>query len=291
MKATLALGIAMIAATSGEAWASPRLVGVRIDNDAATQVEVYVDGAWRGSVFRGDERTFTTTPGRRDVRVVSTAGVPLYQDSLVVTPHRMVEIDVCDPTATLRLDNDGQAPLYVTLPGAPGMWVNPGDVRTVQVRAGSVPITTALSTPRGLQQLGTETLRVAGGRTYTHEIAWFAPRASSHITVTNGERNFLRVYVGGQEVGVIPAHGTRTIAVPTGRQLVTVIESNGNLVYNEPVHFDPRKDHEILFDERGNCTRGRGGTTVAGHVSTTTAHHGYASTTSVSYGRPMHGRR
>lgn len=275
MKATIALGITALSALSSTAIAGP--VGLRIDNEAGTQVEVYVDGSWRGSVFANGERTFTTLPGRRDVRVVSTRGAPLYQDSLVLHPHRMVEVDVFQPIATLRLDNEGSAPLFVDVPGANGFWLNPGQVQSLQVRSGSIPVTTSVSTPRGMTRLGTETLQLAPGRIYEHDIAWVPPRTASMVTVTNGERHMMRVYVGGTEIGVIRGHSTATLSVPVGRQLVTVVEHGGQVVYNQPVNFDGRVDHEILIDANGRCS-----SRVAGHVARTTQPNpGFVSNTTV----------
>ncbi len=252
-------------------------VGLRVDNDTQSAVDVYIDGSWRGTVRVRDERTFTSTPGRHDVQMIAQdTGAPLYRNALVLTPSRVLEIELEAALAQLQLHNKGRDALYVTVEHNPGFWLMPGSRQVVQVRPGIADVTTAMYTPYGLQTIGQYSWQLTGGLTIDRDIGFIAPPpparvvatrpaapARSRITVTNQENSTIRVYIGGAEIAAIKSGRTESFSVPPGRQMVTVVEHRGRILYNEPVTFDPRKDHVVrIANSRGTHTP----RTVSTHV-------------------------
>jgi hypothetical protein len=83
------------------------------------EVDVYIDGSWRGAVRRGDARTFSTLPGHRTVTVrTHDERLVLYDARVRLDSGRPMQVTVVPPRAKLVLVQDGAAPLLVTVSGA-----------------------------------------------------------------------------------------------------------------------------------------------------------------------------
>lgn len=226
------------------AW-GPRPGALEIDNRSGEQAEVYVDGQWRGSVRPGDDRTFSVSPGRHHIEATGRSGLRLFADRLDFHTGRTSAVRLAPPLATLVLVNDGPVPLYVDTRGIAPFWMLPGARHELDLPPGPATVTTQIAGRFGPTPVGSTSLALLGGRRTVAEIGWQAPPATSRLTMVNHQRRTLRVYVGGQEVGVLRPGASDTFQVRPGRHQVTVVEHGGDIFYNQAVTFAPRKDHTV----------------------------------------------
>ncbi|MCB9679944.1 MAG: hypothetical protein H6733_00605 [Alphaproteobacteria bacterium] len=245
--ATVSLVLGVLGAPTALAAHPAPPAGVYVDNDSGLEVDVFVDGAWRGSVRANDERTFSTLPGQRSV-VVRTHGtnLELFDSRLALSPARSTSVRVLPPVSHLTLVNDGPAPLLVDLSTTrDDFWLLPGTRRTLDVVPGFTRVTTSVYTLHGMAAVSTYDLRLAAGTSAIQDIGRLPPPPSSHVAFTNYEHTPLRVYVAGREVAVIPPRSTREVDIDAGRVMVTVAQDGGRILYNAPVTFEAASRHVV----------------------------------------------
>jgi hypothetical protein len=249
------LAVSSVAAARGPMppQAGPPVTAVWIDNDAGGQVEVWLDGVWRGSVRAGDERAFTTTPGAHGLSAMWSDGTPLITQTVVTSPQGLTRVRVTPPMATVNLSHRGQAPVWVEVPGVAPFWMLPGAVQQLTLPlASGMTVTTSVYGRMGLTPVASVPLFLRAGQVTVAEVGWTAVAPSSTVTLTNLEDHLVRVYIGGAEVAVVPPGQSRTWEVAPGRFQVLIVEQTDGVVLDQVVTFDPRRDHLV------RVTGGRG---------------------------------
>lgn len=226
---------------------APAPGGVSLDNDSGVAIDLYIDGAWRGEVARGDTRTFSTLAGRRQVVVrAHDLGVVLFDDRMTLQSGRPVPVRIVPPTTRVTLKNQGGAPLYASMAGVQGgVWLLPGGHHTLEVAGFQAVVTSSLYTRYGLTPVDADVLRLTPGRAMVHSLGFTAVAPNSQLSVTNHERRTVRVFIGGQEVVAIPPRSTRSFETTAGRHMVTVAEDGGRILYNQAADFTPNSRHTI----------------------------------------------
>jgi hypothetical protein len=226
------------------AWSEPG--GVMVTNDSGQQVEVYVDGQWRGSIRDDDQRVFSAWPGSHDVRVAWPDGTAVASDRVQLAPGRPSSMVVRPPPTTFALTNQGQAPLWVEVPGVAPFWMLPGMNQSLTLGVtGPLPVVTSVYGRGGLVPVGQLSLNPCPGHVVQAPLGFVAAAPATTVTVTNLEDHTLRVYLGGTEVAVIPVGETRTWDVRPGRTDVMIVEHGDGVLFSQAVTFDPRNDHRI----------------------------------------------
>ncbi|HMV65962.1 MAG TPA: hypothetical protein PKA64_03850, partial [Myxococcota bacterium] len=110
-----ALGLLFTAPAA--AWGPPP-GGVQLTNTTGQRVDVWLDGAWRGTLPDRDTRTFSALPGAHALQVAWPDGTTILQSQVSLTPGRASAVQLAPPPTTLALGNHGAAPLWVEVPGA-----------------------------------------------------------------------------------------------------------------------------------------------------------------------------
>jgi hypothetical protein len=232
--------------TPGPRGVPPAFVEVR--DDAGTDVDLYVDGAWLGPVTSGTTGSFRASAGRHTLTVRARVdGAILSDQRLDLLPGRSTFLPIAPPRVALQLANHGPAPLYVTVAGdARGFWLTPGTRQRVDVAVGVVPITTSVYGPRGLVPVDRHDVIVPyGARGLVQELGWAAGPPTTALTLTNHERTTVRVWIAGREVAVIPPGATRQVQVAAGRHPVVVTEDGGRVLWDAPATFAARGRYDV----------------------------------------------
>lgn len=235
---------------------------VYVDNDAGEEVQVWIDGTFRGAIRPGDVRTFSSLPGHRVVHAETRRGEVLYDTRVQLHPHRTATVQVLPLLLDLVLTNFGDMPLLVDMPGSSAFWLSPGQRRSLDVRAGTFTVSTSMMTYRGLQRVETHRLDVY--RDTTFDLGRHVAR-NTEVTLTNHESRTVRVYIGGREIAVLRRGETRTLEVQPGRHEVLLAEDRGRVLYNAPVSFDANARFHLHFDDRIQVVRLDDGPRRPGH--------------------------
>lgn len=255
MRATMvscSLLTGLLLSNPAAAWTTPG--GVQITNTSGRQVDIWVDGAWRGALADRDTRTFSALPGAHSLQVAWPDGTQLLQSQVNLSSGRATSVQIAPPPTTLALGNHGAAPLWVELPGVTPFWMMPGtDTRLTLHSNAPIPLQASIYGRQGLIPVSQQTLAPCAGHVVQAEIGWTAPTPSTTITVTNLEDHTLRIYVAGQEAAVVPVGQTRSWEVTPGRFEVMVVEHQDGVLFQQTVSFDPRNDHRLRV-QRGGAT-------------------------------------
>lgn len=229
------------------AWAWPvPPSSLQVDNDSGFDVQVFVDGAFRGEVRHSDDRGFGTLPGAHQVTVrTEREGLVLLDGRVDVSPGRATRVVLTPPRTRLTLVNDGEAPLLVRLShDSQPFWLVPGATQQSELPSGRVLVTTSVWTFEGLIAVDRRDLLLQPGRAQRETLGW-SPRTLSRVTLSNDERSPLRIYVDGNEVAFLPPRHTREITLLPGRHLVAVVDASGRMLYNAPAVVAPRTDYDV----------------------------------------------
>ena len=194
-----------------------------IDNRFDGRAEVFVDGRYEGEARANGATAFEVCPGHRTV-VVSRPGTHfvLATARVELTPRSAFALPVVAPTGSLRVDNDGEVRLKLDV-GATEVWVEPGTVAVVPVRAGNVDLVASIHDPHGDWAAVRRQVWVEPGRATTTELSPDPTR----IWVTNHESVPVRAVLDGDDAGWIQPGATERVWVRPGPTQVVVTDRAG----------------------------------------------------------------
>ncbi|MCA9491131.1 MAG: hypothetical protein KC621_14475, partial [Myxococcales bacterium] len=122
---------------------------LRVDNHFDGEVEVLVDGRFVAMVPGDAAIDLQSRPGRHEVRVQRPGtGYVLARSQLVLTPAALVVMPVDAPRTRIRIDNQGEIPLRLTLEGN-NVWLVPRTTVELEVTSGNLDVKAMAHEPRG----------------------------------------------------------------------------------------------------------------------------------------------
>ncbi|MCB9696957.1 MAG: hypothetical protein H6738_09290 [Alphaproteobacteria bacterium] len=198
---------------------------LRVDNHFDGEVEVLVDGRFVAMVPGDAAIDLQSRPGRHEVRVQRPGtGYVLTRTQLVLTPAALVVLPVEAPRTTIRIDNQGQIPLRLTLEGN-NVWLVPRTVVELEVTSGNLDVTAMAHEPRGDFFAVERTVWVEPG-----QVASTVLRPDPTMIVVDNDDIFdMRVLVDGKDAGVVDGGDVRQIWVHPGPSVVTLIDPFGRI--------------------------------------------------------------
>lgn len=217
----LALGAAPGAALAGHGASAP----LEIDNRFAGEAEVWLDGRFEALVPGGARAVLDARPGQRDV-VVRRPGTGYVLAATRVHLHREVRVvlPVHAPPGALRVENQGEVPLKLTL-GDAATWISPGTGVELPVLTGPVRLTASIREPRGEWLALERELWVEPG-----QVASTVLRPDPTVVrVVNQDAIPVRVLLDGIDAGVVGPGQTQRVFVRPGPTRVVLVDLSGRV--------------------------------------------------------------
>lgn len=216
------------------ALANPGDATLTIDNRFDGEAEVLVDGKLEGVAHADRATSFEVRPGLRQVSVVRPGtGYVLASARMDLDPCSSRSLSVFVPDGQVRVDNEGEVALKVDV-GGTSIWLQPGSVTVLPVKAGNLTIAASIHDPNGDWTAIERDLWVEPGR-----IASTTLRPDPGVVVvTNGGLVPVRALFDGNDAGWLQPGETDRIWVRPGATRVVLTDRIGHVVATDVLVVD-----------------------------------------------------
>jgi hypothetical protein len=200
---------------------------VEIANFFDGEVELYLDGRFRGLVPGDGRLVVDHRPGPLDVVVRRPGtGFVLVSTQLYLSRDARVFVPVEAPRSVVRVRNAGEVALKVDVDHQ-HVWLAPHTTVDLRVTSGFVDLRASIRDPRGDYLAMTRDLWVEPGRLETTVLS---PDPSA-VRIYNREHVAVRVLLDGVDVGMLAPGATREMFVRPGNTRIVLVDLAGNVRY------------------------------------------------------------